>query len=306
MTFPRCLKSLSVALILIGLVGVPAVAQTDTAAVVIEVYTCPAGTDPSTDPAVLAETCLEPAAPVSLTVGDGSTWATGADTTGEAPQVAQFEGLEAGALQIVEALPEGMGEPVVTCTKNDPAAHVVVFTYDLPSDSFEFRAFAQKVDPGTTLSCRIFHLPLAVDALASPVAADPGIAMTFHSCPADTDLSIVVTDLANACQEPLGVAAVTVTGDGYAGFSSQMTAAAPELELLLDELPAGPLVLTATAEPGTEVGRLVCAEVGAEPVELAVQDGATVEWTYAEGSSVACDVFMVPAPSATPEASPAA
>lgn len=302
MTFPRCVKSLSVALVLLGMVGLPAAAQDDTVDVVLEVYTCPAGTDPSTDPAQLLETCLEPAPPVSITVGDGSTWATGAETTGEAPQVAQFEDLEAGALQIVQSLPDGMGEPVVTCTKGDPADQAVVFTYELPSDAFEFRAFAQKVEPGTTLSCRIFNLPLAADALASPVVAEPGMVMTFRSCPANVDLEVPLSDLIGTCQELLGVAAVTVTGEGHAGFSSQMTAGASSIEVLLENLPAGTLELKAVSEPGTEVGRLACAEVGAESVELEVREGSTVEWTYVEGSSVACDVFMVPASSATPEA----
>jgi hypothetical protein len=300
--------SLSTVLMVVGfglLWTQPVMAQDGTSNVELEVFTCPAGTFAGTDPARLAELCLEPADPVSITVGDGSTWAEGDDTTGEAPQTVGFEGIAAGPLQIVEAVPDGMGEPRVVCFNAGFGDYVTIETYEIPSDTFTFRAFVRIVEPGATLMCRIFHIPTEEEVASDP-AAEAGIHFSFHACPAGTSLAGSVEALSGECREGLTSVSVMAQRPGWMSFTGTAGTPGTPMELWLDEVRPGDVHLELAADEELVAGALFCGEPDTEPEVIPVDGDGVASLTYEAETVVLCEVFMAPPAMATPIASPVA
>jgi hypothetical protein len=274
----------------------------------LEVYTCPEGTDPATDRETLMATCLEPADPYSITIGDGQSWADGAETTGDAPQVVQFDEVPAGLVQLVQHVPDGMGEPVLFCSKGtagETGEFVTPLNYELDSESFHLHALMQKMDAGATLTCQAFNFPTGIEA--SPVVpTDPGINLTFHACPAGTAVEPPFDALAGDCQIPIvGTAAMVSNGAGYMHTTGSVGTPNSAPELWIDGVPGGTLSILAGAGEEFEVGAIACGEVGSDLMQLTMNDDGAGVLEYEEGTTVLCHVFLVPpGSSATPVASP--
>jgi hypothetical protein len=149
-----------------------ATAQDAISPVEIVFHTCPAGTDPASDPELLAGLCLEPSAPILVTVGDSESWLEQAETSGETTQAVTFDAIPSGWIQIVWEMPEDMEVAVAICDEHGEGHFEEALVWQFLGNVEGDRMFLRSTEPGDPLTCTVFHVPVGTAAtpVASPVS----------------------------------------------------------------------------------------------------------------------------------------